>query len=394
MQSVTWIKKLDHIIYGLLILLAASSCISDAFCRNLVRVLIPLSIVRIALQPQLLMRLQPYGTMLKAFICFFAMLLVEALYGGHFFSVLQEGRIVYMYNILLLFLMPILIKNELQIRNLFYLLLVSLACMDLHIFWQAYHGVPRPVSSAWSVPATTAMFYMVLTPFLGVMLIYKKKISYVILLIATITALLLTQTRGAWLAILPVGLYLLVYYMRNIKKILLAVVLGASFIAIFMSFSHGLQEHVRSIGNPQTFSVAERFKMWRSAEQMFADHPLMGVGLGNYAEAYQKVYILPEAREPWIFHAHNNFIHFFAEDGLFGGVIFLGLNLYLLYWGWKRRSNFYGMIFFSSTLALALFSFTDYAFAQFVGMRLYYFCGGLCLAGAEQQSVRENIFLD
>jgi O-antigen ligase len=67
-------------------------------------------------------------------------------------------------------------------------------------------------------------------------------------------------------------------------------------------------------------SLRERFDVWAAGLQIFADHPWVGVGLGNfpkiigqYNPAYAGVY------------SHNTYIAVLAELGLVGLVFFLGL---------------------------------------------------------------------
>ena len=113
------------------------------------------------------------------------------------------------------------------------------------------------------------------------------------------------------------------------------------------------------------------------------DHPLLGVGLGNYTAEYQQNYISPQAKEPDLKHAHSNFFQFLAEDGLFGLAVYCGSAGYILYWFGKRRKNFFAMMAFSSSLALLIYSTNDYTFAGYAGMRVYWLLLGLCARGIE-----------
>jgi O-antigen ligase len=58
---------------------------------------------------------------------------------------------------------------------------------------------------------------------------------------------------------------------------------------------------------------------------MFADHPWLGVGIGNYAVAYGR-YALPHWYEP-LGHAHNVYLNFLAETGILGTAAFASLWL-------------------------------------------------------------------
>ena len=73
------------------------------------------------------------------------------------------------------------------------------------------------------------------------------------------------------------------------------------------------------------FAVLERTAHWLAAWGMFSAHPWTGVGLGNYALAYEK-YALPRWQDP-LGHAHNYYLNIAAEAGL------PGLAAYLLWVG-------------------------------------------------------------
>ena len=63
-----------------------------------------------------------------------------------------------------------------------------------------------------------------------------------------------------------------------------------------------------------------RFQYWSDAFEHIQDHPIIGAGLGNwkiasisYGKNTYKGYTVP-------YHAHNDFIHVFAEVGILGGI--------------------------------------------------------------------------
>jgi O-antigen ligase len=70
------------------------------------------------------------------------------------------------------------------------------------------------------------------------------------------------------------------------------------------------------------FSAVERAAHWLAGVRMFADHPLLGVGIGNYADAYPVYH--PRGWYAALAHAHNYYINVAAEAGV------LGLTAYVL----------------------------------------------------------------
>ncbi len=122
--------------------------------------------------------------------------------------------------------------------------------------------------------------------------------------------------------------------------------------------------------------------MWQSAFHMFQDHPVLGVGLGQYKSNYQEKYILPEAKEREIGHAHNNFIQMAAENGAVGlaGFLvlisgFIGVSL----WRFRKEKNPYTLMMAMSTLALILQGLTEYNFGNSAVMKCFWLAEGCLL---------------
>src|SRR5438552_10499963 len=78
-----------------------------------------------------------------------------------------------------------------------------------------------------------------------------------------------------------------------------------------------------SLTNPssQDYSTAERLAHWIAGLHMFIDHPVLGVGIGNYSDAYPQ-YFITIFTNP-LGHAHNYYINIAAETGLIGLLAFI-----------------------------------------------------------------------
>ncbi len=76
---------------------------------------------------------------------------------------------------------------------------------------------------------------------------------------------------------------------------------------------------------PITWAVAERLAHMIAGINMFLAHPVLGVGIGNYAAVYgtYKVRTTTDVWGPALGHAHNYYINVAAEAGVFGFVAFL-----------------------------------------------------------------------
>jgi O-antigen ligase len=73
-----------------------------------------------------------------------------------------------------------------------------------------------------------------------------------------------------------------------------------------------------SFGNvtDANFSTVERAAHWLAGVRMFAAHPFLGVGIGNYSVAYPAFH--PRGWYASLEHAHNYYINIAAEAGIIG----------------------------------------------------------------------------
>ncbi len=88
--------------------------------------------------------------------------------------------------------------------------------------------------------------------------------------------------------------------------------------------------------------AGDRKNMASDALRMWRDHPLLGVGLGDFETAYPRYQSFPS--DLWIDHAHNDYVEAAAETGLVGALLILSalalfLRLAFRDWGHPFRSH-------------------------------------------------------
>jgi O-antigen ligase len=81
------------------------------------------------------------------------------------------------------------------------------------------------------------------------------------------------------------------------------------------------------------FSTLERLAQWAAGINMFLAHPVLGVGAGNYSEAYPQYSLICWPNS--LGHAHNYYINAAAETGAIGLVAFLALTVAMVFVGWR-----------------------------------------------------------
>lgn len=144
--------------------------------------------------------------------------------------------------------------------------------------------------------------------------------------------LVASWSRGAWLGAAAAGLAVLALTSSGGR---LALAAGAVVVLLaWPLFPPALASRLAEITvyfgvwnargvpvNDANFSVLERVAHWQAAWEMFADHPWLGVGIGNWAIAYP-AYAFGAWTDP-LGHAHNVLFHFAAEAGIVGALTFL-----------------------------------------------------------------------
>lgn len=399
MNNVKMLKladRLDKAIYAVLLIFAIASCVSSTLIHNATHVLFFLCVCRIFVALPQRELVWKYKTLAIVFSLFLLMLTVSALYGGNFYEAVRSDVFFYNYNLLLPFIVIFVISRENQLIWIMRCMLVSIVAADFYIFWQVSQGISRPISFIKASVMTTAMMYIILLPSLFVILTKWRKMSilqsvlYSFATILTLIAFILNGTRGAWLAVLVTFPLFLFFYRIQWKKAMVVIGVGAVLLCSTCILLPGALQRVQSIGDMHDVSQAERVRMWHSAIYMGIDHPVLGVGLGNYAEQYRGNYISAEAREPNQRHAHNSFLQFFGENGVAGLLAYCALFGYILVWAWRHRGTKYADMLFLSTSALLLYSLTDYTYAGYDAMRIYWLFVGLCLRGTELEKAHQS----
>jgi len=159
--------------------------------------------------------------------------------------------------------------------------------------------------------------------------IWWRRLSGSLLVMAAMAGLVFTYSRGAWLGT-GVGLLILLPVLgRGFWLILGAVLLGPVLVGMVTSAGAVLArlDSITAAGSDP--ALMERLEIWGMAFRLVAEHPLLGVGLGNFQAAYGRLMVpdLPLLTYPLELpeHAHNLFLNLAVEVGLVGVSAFAWL---------------------------------------------------------------------
>ena len=149
-----------------------------------------------------------------------------------------------------------------------------------------------------------------------------------------LTAIVLGETRGIWIALAVAGLYLVWFWKRWMviaapAAVLLGIVLAP----------HAVQERFTSIFKPKTVDSNQfRVVTWRTGLRMVKAHPWLGLGPEEPHLQFEK-YVPEDIPRPlpsgWYGHLHNIYLHYAAERGIPTMLALLWMLLQILYDFWS-----------------------------------------------------------
>jgi O-antigen ligase len=148
-----------------------------------------------------------------------------------------------------------------------------------------------------------------------------ERVMYVTAAFCTGVVMILSYTRGIWMAAL-FAVALIVSFSGKRALAALGSVAAVVGVIVLLSFA-GISARAGSIF--ETEKNVERFLLWETTWNMIRDYPLLGVGVGNY-QRVQSEYLREDLPlDVTRSHSHNNLLQVTVERGIFGLLIFLWL---------------------------------------------------------------------
>jgi O-antigen ligase len=165
-------------------------------------------------------------------------------------------------------------------------------------------------------------------------------------------AMLLSFSRGGYLAMAAVAVGLALSHRRRIWLLAGTVVVGGV-LALIPPIFHRISVEFQNVGGTTFFGRAGRIELWKATLEMLRHHPIFGAGLSGFAERIAPYW---NANHPERFiDPHNIVLNFWVETGVLGVIAFAWLLVaaFRASWqGWKRSDAEWRPIFLGVLLAL------------------------------------------
>ena len=142
-------------------------------------------------------------------------------------------------------------------------------------------------------------------------------------------SLMLTKSRGALVGFGAMLTVMALYKRKLVAILLILAVLAGLFLAVAPGFRERLQNNLTFI---------TRVQIWQETIRMIKDHPVFGVGAGQFRDQFKSYMSSPDGT---IVFAHNLFLQVAAEFGLAGLLVFCAIIALILAMGFMlaKTSN-------------------------------------------------------
>lgn len=217
-------------------------------------------------------------------------------------------------------------------------------------------------------------------------ILLKERIILVILILISGTLLILTQTRGMYLAVL-LGIPLILF-VKNKKYFILVSIIGILMgITMFSTIpTNKYVIRVKAIIRMDNSNLG-RIEVWKEAYRIFKENPVNGVGYNNFSTAqrggiykYNKKY----------YHPHNTILKFASETGVLGLLGYLLLNGILILKGIKNgKKDLDYLIILGTIFCLVVYESVDMVMWRNFAYPCIYFLLGIVL-NKEYKKIKEK----
>jgi len=214
-------------------------------------------------------------------------------------------------------------------------------------FHRATTSNPTPTMSHISFPVFLVMaFYTAFSILMkenGLALYYKAWL-WVLISMTSINIFIIGGRAGQILFLFSLFLIFVEYFRSKIRLSLTILLITPIFIFLMVNFSQNFNKRIdmtiKSIDlitnmNNHNSSIGQRYDFFLNSLDIIKANPILGVGVGDFPDEYEKIRIIKSPDSVKTVNPHNMYILILAQLGIFG---FISL-IYLLFVQYKIARN-------------------------------------------------------
>jgi len=274
------------------------------------------------------------------FVAFIVLAGVSFVAKDHGFYMSAQFGLIYASVLLLFFVTVIVVDSLRHLRLVLISVVASMAVASAYVLreWYKYHNLYPGFRAGWIAGdsnyfAASALIALPIAYYFFRMAPRRWEGRFCLAAFAlTLFAVMLTASRGGFLGLL-VGLLLIVW--RSKARIRNFAVMTLLVVPIVLLAPSSPLQRLLDPGYSERIGSEVRLVLWKAGMHMIADHPVFGVGLGNFAVAsttYMDNKTLSQYKELAAYTpqqiagmACNAYVQTAAELGITGFVVFVGL---------------------------------------------------------------------
>jgi O-antigen ligase len=279
-------------------------------------------VLRTAFHGSSLKMVYPYAmtTVLGSIIIYICAILLSALNAIEP-SLVLRATFKWIEVFMIVFLIFLYVNNLSQFRLVYWFLFICAFTAILNVGYLIMSGEKTILSFRVFPSYESALALGLVLPFYGNT---NKWLSRLLLLVCFISVIL-SFSRGAWLATLACILYFsTIHHKSNGIKFAFILVLCAIAMLSIPAIRNLFSYWTTTIFKAKSASNVERLALYKIAIEAFTRHPLFGVGSLNFPHFFMREGMIEglAAEKIFLLQPHNTFLQVAAEEGMIGLICF------------------------------------------------------------------------
>lgn len=289
-------------------------------------------------------------------------------------------------------------RNQIKFITVAFLCAVFVECVvaitqEVQLYSLVTGGRVAGLTDNPNILAAILLMYII---FLQNVFFQKYDIKYIdkiiiLGLVGCIVSLLFTMSRAGCLGLIFLLLISGFLYKFNRKTILILAISSIIGVGGILTLFPAYYQRMSTVSDMNMSSNIARVYIWHDTVEMIMDHPVVGIGRGNYSDVFNNSYASDELlklEKNGVLHAHNNLLMVTAEGGLISLMGYVVFYLYTfsffvrnVYLNKKRNSSaIMGILLLSS---IQLTGVVDMNIYNNHIMRIFFFLLAIAVTGID-----------